>query len=177
MIIWCAHYSIFLTVKSVPLLNVLKIHCSSYHLQSFGVPFPHCHSTLLPCGSACSSMEQLLLLLPVEKTLTVVEDSWMCCWARVAAGFQHSILKLWRIFLSPSSSQIIWTACSCMELCRRAKATSKQYYTGFPHFPSSLEQRKCVSKAKLKQYHLDSDYIPVYNFCRWSFVIDSFPAF
>lgn len=152
--------------------NVLKIPCSSHHLQSFDLPFSHCHSILLPCGSGCSSVEQL----PSSSFLwRVVEDSWLCYWARVASGFQNSILKLWKIFLSPSNSQIIWKAFSCM-LCRRPKATSKWGCTGFPHFPSSLEQKKCVSKAKLKQYHIESDYISVCNLCRRSFIIHSSSA-
>lgn len=116
------------------------------------------------------------LLLPVEQTLTVVEGSDCCC-ARAEARFQHRALKMWRIFLLPSSPQVIRTVFSCMELCRRAEATSKWGYTSFPHFPPSLEQRRRVSQAKLKQCHVDSNLLPVYDLCGWSFIMYSFPAF
>lgn len=93
MIISCASYSVFLSVKTVPLRNVLKIHSSSCHLlQGFGVPVLR-YPLIVP-----QLFCPLVLLLPLWNSsfppASCVADAnssrriWLCCCVtRLQLGF------------------------------------------------------------------------------------------
>lgn len=99
VIILRASYSVFLSVKTAPLINVRKIHSSSCRLlQGFGVSFLR-HPPIVP-----QLFCPLVLLVPLWNgcfpPVSCGADTnhcgrvWLCCCARVAAGFQHRALKM-----------------------------------------------------------------------------------